>query len=116
MSDSIGRFREDNQEQLQLNLDKLVAIRDQPSDLRVKCPHCKKMHSIDVSSAARDKNRIESAKGIARHLGALQPDRTGSGATDPTSPLDKELSTEEQASLDEFLKGHSVEKEPEMVS
>lgn len=114
MNEERSKLIEDNIGELQKNIDKLVEIRDQPNDLRVKCPHCKKTHPVSVSSAARDKNRIEASKGIGRHLGALQPDRSEPGVKDPTSPLDRKLSAEEQATLDEYLKDYHGE-EPEMV-
>lgn len=115
MNKTIDKFREDNVGELQKNMDRLVAIRDQPHDLMTTCPECKHRHEVNLSSAARDKGRIEAVKGIARHLGALQPERAGALPQDPGSSLDKKLSKEEEAKLDEFLEGKGGE-DSKMVS
>lgn len=111
----LEQFRADNMGELQKNIDRLVEIRDQPNDLKHKCPKCKTEIQLNMSSAARDKNRIEASKGIARHLGGLQPDKAVSPVSDQKSALDRKLNKGEQAELDAFLKD-GYGQDPPLVS
>lgn len=96
---TLKQFRDKNMLQLQHSLDVLVKVRDMAADMN--CPHCKK--PIDLSTVGRDKNRIESTKAIARHLGGLQPERVGGKEEPVASDLDKPFSEKEKVGMDKLL-------------
>jgi len=111
---AIQEFRDKHLGELELNLNTLTKIRDLPDDLEVKCPHCGEKHKVGISSTGRDKNRIEASKGIARHLGALQPDKQVADQKKgvQADALDRELSDKEQQELDRFLAEEVIEVVP----
>lgn len=109
--EAIQQFRDKHLDELEKNLTTLKTVRDAPTDLRVLCPTCKKHIEVDLSTVGRDKNRIEATKSIARHLGALQPDKqvSATAAAGAVNTLDRELSVEEQKDIDKFLEKEVTE-------
>ena len=73
--ETLAEWRARHIEELDIDLARLIAIRDTKGEVATKCPSCKHKFTVALNSLGLVKMQIEAIKTIERKLGALAPEK-----------------------------------------
>lgn len=100
--ETLAEWRRKHFKEMDIDIAKLITIRDTEGEIDAKCPECKHKFIVSLNPVGLMKMQIEAIKAIARHLGVLAPEKIEKKDT----PKEKEpqLTGEDNKKLNTLLK------------